>query len=197
MLTDKHTNNFNQKHMSLYVPTFVPENRPWDRVWCTFWWMVGTQWGFHNKYNFNFKDYAQIAPDQVGGDHLTYRFNEHCGDYIKIGWKNHYEGWVQFENTDWEFEEWFVEDPLYQRIWIHLYNAVFTGNKPRKDLFIDHLKPGVNLFTDTGWFYNDYAFFAKRGKRISRRSDYVPRYLRKVSQGQTNPFKGKIKDTDA
>ena len=193
--------NFNDKWITLYSPVFADDTRPYDKIWLTFMWIVGQGWGFDKKYEFYISDYKECTPFSQGipTESITYAFNERYGEWAKMGFAGNVMAWFEFPRTDWEFEEWIVEDPRLQRLWIHLYNQVFAGSSFRKDLFVHEMGRDSqirNLHKDTGWFVSGYAWGVKE-KGIWRRGDYIPHYLTgPTSKGihRAKQFKGKILD---
>lgn len=193
--------NFNDNHITLFSPSFGLDERPFDKIWLTFMWIVGQGWGFDKKYEFYISDYKECTPFAQGipSESLIYAFNERYGEWAKMGFAGNVMAWFEFPRTDWEFEEWIVEDPRLQRVWIHLYNQVFAGPGWRKDLFTEHMGRDCqirNLHKDTGWFVSGYAWGVKE-KGMWRRGDYIPHYLTgPTSKGihRAKKFKGKILD---
>lgn len=193
--------NFNDNHITLFSPSFGLDERPFDKIWLTFMWIVGQGWGFDKKYEFYISDYKECTPFSQGipSESLIYAFNERYGEWAKMGFAGNVMAWFEFPRTDWEFKEWIVEDPRLQRLWIHLYNQVFAGPNWRKDLFVDQIGRDNqirNLHKDTGWFVSGYAWGVKE-RGVWRNPDYIPHYLTgPTSKGihRAKKFKGKILD---
>lgn len=180
--------------MKIYIPEFTVDSPDHDKLWCTFWWMIGQNWGFDHMYQFYVDDYKALTPpNHVGVSRaLITRFTRAYGKWIQMGTDSLPSvGILRFGNTDWSFVPWECEDPRLQRIWIHLYNAVWCGRELRQDLFLTKTKKDtwkVNpLHTDIDWWNPNHGV---------RPKDHVPHYLRKpITRGVKieNTFAGKIK----
>ena len=193
--------NFDDRHITIYSPSFAGDERPFDKIWLTFMWIVGQGWGFDKKYEFYIADYKECTPFAQGtpSESLIYAFNERYGEWAKMGFAGNVMAWFEFSRTDWQFEEWICEDPRLQRVWIHLYNQVFSGIGFRQDLFNDtnsRVAQIRNIHIDTGWFAENYAAKTK-DKGHYRKSGYIPHYLSgPTTKGihRAKKFKGKILD---
>jgi hypothetical protein len=179
--------------IKLWIPEFTLDGPDYDKIWCTFWWMIGQNYGFDEPYSFYMIDYKMLTPFTMGikDRDLAHTFTRKYGKWMKMGVTADQKiGIAQFSNIQWTFVEWECEDPRMQRLWVHLYSAVWWGADLRKDLFeMDKLKRGRGVFhlhTDTGWW--EHAW------NTTRPADYIPHYLKPpLSSGRHDQFPGKIK----
>jgi len=180
--------------IKLYIPEFTVDYGDHDKLWCTFWWMVGQNWGFDVQYQFAMYDYKLITPftNGVGSKDLAYAFTRRFRKWIQMGTTaDGGVGVMKFTNTNWSFVPWECENPRTQRLWVHLYNAVWCGKVLRQDLFYvekrKNTRMATPLHTDINWWNADHGV---------RPQDHIPHYLRKPIIGgiQSEPtFAGKIK----
>jgi hypothetical protein len=200
MLSKFGLENFNDEYITLYSPDFIPEDKPWDRIWATFLWTIGQGWGFDQQYHFYLQDYKTCTPyaPAVPGETICHAWNRHYGDWVKMGWIDSQVCFMQFVNTDWNFVEWQIRDVRLQRLWIYLYSQVWAGDQRRHDLFTDMVravqKPAIHC--DTAWFTSGKVHNIVN-KGVSRRPDYAPHYLKgNLHRGRSTSFYGKIKETN-
>lgn len=200
MLTKDHLDNFNDKHMRIYVPTFAQDSPDFDKIWLTFLWMVGQNYGFDRAYHFHHSDY-KLLTSTVQGKHgigLTHEFNQRHGKWIKLAFISSYWNVAYFRRTDWEFAPYDLVDPRMQRAMVHLYNSVWAGNDLSSHLFeteetFKSCVP-VGKSEDTGWFSSTDNFKDRVVERRLHPDDQPPHYL--AQQWKTykkgNAFAGKI-----
>lgn len=207
MLPKSYIDNFNEDKLRLYIPTFALDSSDGDKIWCTFMWMIGQNFGFDHPYWFNLGDYTTVVGGTRGIPEQTvcHYFTQRHGEHLAMGYHDGTEVFMEFRRTDWEFVSYDIESPLKQRIWIHLYSQVFNGKKLRGDLWDKsgkHSTPnGGRIFTDTAWWISTSTFNASIPRRVPQAETYVPHYLRdnnRIAWGEAKngrPFAGKIKDT--
>jgi hypothetical protein len=200
MLSKEHLETFDERYIRLSIPSFTVDAPDNDKIWCLFWWMIGQNWGFNHRYYFYWLDYKALTTLTAGvaNEEVIPVWNAKYGKWLRMGIYNQPQSFIEFPQTDWEFVEWECRDPRLQRIWIHLYNQVWTGRDPRQDIF-ETEKPYLSglrhLHVDHGWWMTDAAFNWRNGKRVPRPEGYVPHYLRKGGRKETHKpyFEGKIK----
>ena len=179
------------KKLILYIPQFAVDAPDYDKIWTTFMWMVGQNYGF-DQYLFHMPDYKLITHFAQGTSNrsLARAFTGRFSKWISMG--NEVDpavGRMKFKNKDWTFIRWECEDPRMQRIWIHLYNAVWLSeHTTRQDLFVkENRKRIVPLYGDTQWWEWD--------GQTNRPADWIPHYLRPTgTYSKTQSSKIKIKE---
>lgn len=196
MLTAFANKDFTDQVITLFSPSFVPVDRPWDRVWLTWLWSLGQGWGFEPKYEMYLADYKEVVPTSpsVPSDVVVHRFNALYGDWVKMWYRDSGITWFEFMRTDWEFEEWKCEDARLQRIWVYLYANTFSGGRYREDLLEPLDKPWLrlNIHLDTGWFVETKIHDSKT-RQLNRRADIPPHYVCRNKRGRGGRWMGKIK----
>ena len=199
MLSKDHLDNFNDHYIRLTIPAFTVDGPDHDKIWTLFCWMIGQNWGFEN-FMFYWLDYKTLTPLTAGtpNQNVIPLWNEKYGKWIKMGIYTQAQSFVEFVDTEWEFVEWECRDPRIQRMWIHLYNQVWSGRDLRQDIFETEKALGYglrNLWPDHGWWMSNEAFKWREAHRVDRLADYVPHYLRKGGRKETHKpcFAGKIK----
>ena len=180
--------------IKLYIPEFTLDAPDHDKIWCTFWWMIGQNWGFDQMYQFYIDDYQILTPPGHAGSNrgLTVRFTRNYSKWISMGSGSTQNiGIIRFGDLNWSFVPWECENPRTQRLWVHLYNAVWCGKELRQDLFKKENKKDayrvMPLHTDIDWWNSNHGV---------RPQDHIPHYLRippTIGKYTTPPFAGKIK----
>ena len=178
------------KTLTLYIPQFAVDAPDYDKIWLTFMWMVGQNYGFKDQYLFHMPDYKLLTHFSNGTSNrsLAAAFTRRFSKWISMG--NEVDpviGRMKFKNKDWSFTRWECEDPRMQRIWIHLYNAVWLSDRGlRQDLFTkEKAKRIIPLHGDLQWW--EYS------GNSNKESGYVPHYLRPIGT-YGNASKIKIKE---
>ena len=206
-LTKFHEENFNEDHLHMWVPDFVKDQYDYDRPFLLWMYCVGLHHGFQNKYNFYIADYLLCVPHYTTAKDEIPRFNERYGNWVKIGMRDSNICWFQFSDADWTFVEHMEKKPRLQRMWIHLWNSVYTtkGNVtvPREDLF--YTRPDV---VATGQCTGEWQPFATnvhrnrvtgilRARGTTKYRKKPSNYLHKANPGRNKePFWPKHKFRD-
>jgi len=193
-LTKFHQENFNDQHLHMWVPDFVSNEHGHHRPWLLWMYCVGLNHGFHNGYQFYIADYLLCLPYYTTAKDEIPRFNALYGDWVKIGYRDPNLCWFQFQNSDWTFVEHMETDARLQRMWIHLWNSVYTCTgttvKTRDDLFYTD-RDIVATIPNTG----DWQPFIANGKRLrgeriqkskgtTKYARYPASYIRKGGSGK-------------
>lgn len=188
-LTKFHTENFNDQHLHMWVPEFTSNERGFDRPFLLWMYCVGLNHGFQNKYSFYIADYLLCVPYYTISKIEIPRFNEKYGKWVKMGYRDRNISWFQFKDSDWTFVEHMETDPRLQRIWIHLWNSVYTTKGlttvPRNDLFYtgDPVYAGMGCLHDWQPFspnaQRSRATAIQKSKGQLRGRQYPSTYLHK------------------
>lgn len=180
MLTKYQLDTFNEDHITIYVPAFAEELDDADKIWLTFCYMVGQQWGFE-PFQAQIADYKIIKGIYQNGSitvaHVAHPLNLVTGEWVKFGYTSDEDMFIDIHNPHWEFVEHKIYSPRLQRIWIHLYNAVFTTNQRREDLITGKKRQVIAsrpLIPHTDWFTAGISGVAKS---TPLNDDYTPRYI--------------------
>lgn len=148
-----------QDTITIMVPTFTLNGDDGDKLWCTFLWMVGQNWGF-TPTQFYWGDFKRVKELDHGSEaHASaHQFTQKYSKWISIGYSGDHTLFAEFNSLDWEFTPWVCEKPRSQRIWVHLYNAVWKGVELRDDLIFggDDTTPpsyiATGILTHLDWF---------------------------------------------
>jgi len=198
MLSKSHIDNFTDQKVKIFIPEFAKDAPEYDKLWLTFMWMVGTTWGFDRPIWFYYADYATLGSFGAGVPFTKTldAFNERFNEWIAIGKYSNMDVFAEFRRTDWPFVEYWIEDIRMQRIWIHLYNAVWGAAQRRYDLWEapDWGYEYHPIHGDTGWFFSKDYFQQGIDRRVEGPEDYAPHYLKsaKLTYGNKSEFVGKI-----
>jgi hypothetical protein len=180
MLTQFQLDNFNTDHITIYTPVFADSLGDEDKIWLTFCYMIGQQWGFE-PFQMILSDYKIVKgiynPGPIDPAQATHNLNPITGEWVKFGYTQDHQMTVDIHNPHWEFRQHKITSPRLQRIWIHLYNAVFTNDKRRNDLLYDGpfimslIRPTI---ANIDWFV---AGVNSSGSRHTLAHDHSPRYI--------------------
>lgn len=183
MLTQDHVEKFNDQHMRIYVPAFAQDSPEFDKIWLTFSWMIGQNYGFDKVYHFHHQDYKLLTATANGrsADDLCHEFNKRHGEWVKMGHISNYWSRLVFKQDNWEFVPYDLVDARLQRAFVTLYNAVWAGANLSTQLFVpaDIVKKRVppHRSRDTGWFQSRESFQTRTVERQTRDDHEPPHYL--------------------
>ena len=203
MYTQNHINNWNIDHIKIMIPSFAVEGTDAEKIWLTFLWMVGQVHGFDKPFAFHYNDYQLLTDFHYTktSAHVIEEFNDKYRQWIVMGYISNHNCIIEFRDHNWTFTDYYLKDIRLQRCWIQLYNAVWSGQDPRQDLFEtkdNRWMMNVQISNDTGWFISQGLYEANADRKHVMPTDYVPSYLKapKAGYGKSRFFAGKVIEQD-
>jgi hypothetical protein len=194
-MTADQIKNFDEDYLHMYVPEFAKDADEFEQLWLTFCYGVSQAGGPTNKYEFYSKDMGWAVGTNLTAHHLCMDMNRKYGKYILhhtiTGAASNF-FWV---NQEFEMVEVYIKKPLAQRIWIHLFNQLWTRDGFNKLLFdrTNH-KPSAHQrrWSETGQgYYQHEQNFRKVKHLLTPEANGIPRYLKPKLHGNKLSNNGK------